>query len=127
MENVKGTQSRYISILPLIPEGKNNAISMTELSRRMDLDERTVRKIIERARLDGAVIAADGCGYYTPANVDELRRYYKRQRRRAMTNLASLKSAGRMLKALEGEEGRRRSWLIVKQGTPFIHQSLNDA
>lgn len=103
MKDAKGTQSRNISILPLIPEGKNNAISMAELSRLTDQDGRTVRKAIEKARRNDAIICSSKAGYYTPASTEELQEFYKSARKRAMTTLTVLKSTRRMLKALEDE------------------------
>ena len=98
---IKGVKSLNGDILKLIPEGKANARSMNELAALAGMNERTFRKAVELHRLDGAIICSSCGGYYTPANVDELREFYKAFHRRAMTNLASLKAAGKMLKALE--------------------------
>ena len=84
-----------IEITDFIPYGLVNAVSMTELSARTGESKRTVRKLIQQARLDGELICStcntdSATGYYYPLSPDEARPYYKQQQSRINTGIAAI-------------------------------------
>jgi len=91
-----------MNILSLIPQGKKNAISRTELRYRAQLNDRAMRELIEQERRNGAIILnlQDGRGYYRPApdELDDVLRQYKQNDRRAMSILVQQKHLRRALK-----------------------------
>ena len=91
-----------MNILSLIPQGKVNAISRTELRYRAQLNDRVMRELIEQERRNGAIILnlQDGRGYYRPApdELDDVLRQYKQNDRRAMSILVQQKHLRRALK-----------------------------
>ena len=70
-----------MNILKLIPQGKANAISRTELRYRAQLNDRAMRELIEQERRNGAIILnlQDGRGYYRPApdEMDDVAQQYR--------------------------------------------------
>ena len=91
-----------MNILSLIPQGKKNAISRTELRYIAQLNDRAMRELIEQERRNGAIILnlQDGRGYYRPApdELDDVLRQYKQNDRRAMSILVQQKHLRRALK-----------------------------
>lgn len=91
-----------MNILSLIPQGKKNAISRTELRYRAQLNDRVMRELIEQERRNGAIILnlQDGRGYYRPApdEMDDVRRQFLINERRAMSILVQQKHLRRTLK-----------------------------
>ena len=91
-----------MNILSLIPQGKVNAISRTELRYIAQLNDRVMRELIEQARRNGAIILnlQDGRGYYRPApdEMDDVHRQYKQNDRRAKSILVQQKYLRKMLK-----------------------------
>ena len=62
-----------MNILDYIPFGKENAIRRGELIRLTGLDDRSMRKLIEKEQLNGNLILnmQDGKGYFQPIMPDE--------------------------------------------------------
>ena len=91
-----------MNIISLIPQGKVNAISRTELRYMTKLNDRVMRELIEQERRKGAIILnlQDGRGYYRPApdEMDDVRRQYKQNDRRAKSILVQQKYLRRTLK-----------------------------
>ena len=81
------------NLTELITIGRANAISMLELSERLNVDARTTRALIQQARANGAAICSDweNGGYYMPLNVDEARAYLNQQRARIRSANAALR------------------------------------
>ena len=91
-------------LLCLLPEGRENAIPMRELSDRLGIDQRALRAAILRAREAGEIIVGDSAGYYRPADKAELRRYYFAARKRSLSGLKSLKAVRRKLAEFDGQQ-----------------------
>ena len=93
-----------MSIVDFIPVGKENAITREALAQRVNLPDRSVRKMIEAARKGGALImnAQDGTGYYRSEDIGELKRQLQRNHSRAMSILVQQKHLRRKIKELEG-------------------------
>lgn len=91
-----------MTILDLIPEGRCNAISRTELRLRARLNDRVVRELIEQARRQGTIIInlQDGRGYYRPAPEDlvDILKQYRQNDSRAKSILVQQKYLRRILK-----------------------------
>ena len=85
------------NVLDFIPLGRNHAISMSELAKRMGTDQRTARKMVFAARQREAVICStcgeNTSGYYRPNTVDEIRPYIAMQQSRIRSAKIALHSA----------------------------------
>ena len=75
------------------------ATTRAELCAKTGLPDRIVRRQIEQARRDGALIVNLGQGYYITTDLDALEAQYKIDRARALSVLARLKNMRLMLKA----------------------------
>lgn len=85
------------TIYDTIPRGEQNAISMAELARRWEADERETRQIIYSARKDGELICSSVRGYFRPETDTELLDWYRTARSRSLGTLESLRTARRTL------------------------------
>ena len=83
----------FKKVYQIIPEGKQNAVSMSQLSKILQTDTRQCRKIVSEMRNHGYLIIGDSHGYYKPVTNEELFRWYQSVKSRAMTGLKSLKYA----------------------------------
>lgn len=92
-------------IIGSISSGEDNAVSLSELCRRTNEGERTVRLCIEDMRRKGAVICSSGKGYYLPSCTDELRRYVRTERARSRSIKKTLSAAEKLLRKWESEGG----------------------
>ena len=86
-----------MNITDYIPKGQNNAVSADSLCTALNIDRRTVRRLISSAQENGAVILnmQDGRGYYVPADdesqlVDD---YIKQESARARSIFRKLRTA----------------------------------
>lgn len=96
------------SIVDLIPIGRDNAISRQMLVQlciqngliEKDTDgDRSMRKLIEKARLDYTILnLSDGHGYYRPSREDlqDLQRYIRQEEKRAKSTFKNLSMAKRL-------------------------------
>ena len=96
-------QKKVINISSFIPYGLENAISMSKLAIRTGESKRTVRKLIQQARLDGELICStcntdSATGYYFPLTPDEARPYYRQQRARINTGIAAISVVSKYVK-----------------------------
>lgn len=82
-----------------LPTDKDNAVSMRSLAILCGITERDIRHVIHALRNEGEYICAGVRGYWITEDPDELQRYYKTARRRALSTLASLKPMRQRLKA----------------------------
>ena len=94
-----------MNIIECIPTGKNNAITRSQLCAVTGYGDRVVRKAIEQARHDGAIIIndQDGLGYYQTDDISIIERQYHQNESRAKSILhyqkalrTALKEAGRL-------------------------------
>ena len=78
----------------LIPTGKANAIPMKILAELLDVNERTLRQLVQKAREQGAPICSEcegsNSGYYMPADPQEAESYFKQQHSRIKSARAAL-------------------------------------
>ena len=68
-----------------IPIGRANAIPMKDLAALLNISERTLRLLVQKAREQGAPICSEWenrGGYYMPADTYEARRYLRQQKAR---------------------------------------------
>lgn len=86
-----------MNITDYIPTGQNNAVSADSLCTTLNIDRRTVRKLISAAQENGAVILnmQDGRGYFVPADdeaklVDD---YIRQESARARSIFRKLRTA----------------------------------
>ena len=86
------------TITSYIPTKKESAVSREMLCEWTGLPDRKVRRLIESARREGVMILSFGNGYYISEDLEELRKYYAQERRRAISILARLKVMRRKLK-----------------------------
>lgn len=93
-----------MNICDFIPKGKANAVTREQLRHRLNLPDRTIRNMIEKARREGALIVnqSDGAGYYISDDLCDLKRQFRTNRSRAMSILVQQKHLRRKIKEMEG-------------------------
>lgn len=75
---------RQRKVSELLNRGRENAVPLRHLKKLLEVDERTVRLMIERERRSGTPICADNLtGYYLPANEAEKAAFVRSMRHRA--------------------------------------------
>ncbi|MGN0680139.1 MAG: hypothetical protein ACI4JS_10790, partial [Oscillospiraceae bacterium] len=77
----------------LIPTGRNNAIPMKDVATLLNISERAVRVLVQKAREHGAPICSDWenrGGYFYPADTYEAMEYFRQQKSRIKTARAAL-------------------------------------
>lgn len=116
---MKATATRKPKPKPItsyIPEGRDRAITRARLCALTGLSDRTVRREIEEARRRGAIIinTQDGKGYFQTEDLNEIKRQFEQNERRAMSILAQQKHLRKKLtpapppKPPKGKEGPTR-------------------
>ena len=92
-----------MNVVDLIPTGKANAITRERLCSLTGLSDRAVRRLIEIARIEGAIIlnAQDGAGYYISDNPVDIRRQIATNNSRALAILKQQKCLRRRLNEIE--------------------------
>lgn len=91
------TTGYYRMVLSVIPAGRENAKPMRQVALETRTNTRIVRKVIERARIAGKLIASCDDGYFIPETMEDLLTFYRKRRRAAMTTLATLETARQLL------------------------------
>lgn len=88
-----------MDILDYIPIGKENAVTRAQLCAYTGLSDRTVRQLIEIARIEGAIIInqQDGKGYFISEDEEDIRRQIATNHNRAMSILRQQKLLRRKL------------------------------
>ncbi|MCD8015036.1 MAG: helix-turn-helix domain-containing protein [Lachnospiraceae bacterium] len=72
-----------LDIAALIPFGRANAVSQAHLASITGLHPRTVRQLIQLARLDGApIVSSPRDGYWRAESLEDIERYVLRESRR---------------------------------------------
>ena len=91
-----------MNITDYIGIGKDKAVTRTELCNRLGMTDRTVRKMIELARAEGALIinAQDGRGYYISEDEADIRRQLNINHSRAMSILRQQKKLRQKLREI---------------------------
>lgn len=86
-------------VYELLKIGKENAITSSELRELIGVSKRNFYSIVRKERNNGAVIIADGNGYYIPGNRDEVKAYLHRTQLRAIHDMSAAKTARMLLQA----------------------------
>lgn len=89
-----------MNIIDYIPSGKDNAISRKQLCEETGLLDRVMRREIEKARQDYAILnAQDGSGYFRPAKDESYltERWLKQERSREKSVRDSTRGAEKAL------------------------------
>lgn len=91
-----------MNITNYIPVGKENAVTRAQLCAITGLHDRAVRKLIEIARIEGAIIIneQDGAGYYISDDPKDIRRQMATNRNRAISILRQQKYLRRKLEEI---------------------------
>jgi len=88
-------------IIDYIPEGKDNAISVSDLMELLNMSNRAIRKEIEKARRtfgEYVIISSSKFkGYYKTKNPREIADYTAEQTKRAKKILWNLRSANKTI------------------------------
>ena len=90
---------KYDCLLEILGEGKENAVSGSELAVLLNRSKREVSELVHEARTNGLMVVSDSCGYYVPKNDDEILACYNRLRKHSISQLASMKVFRKYLKA----------------------------
>lgn len=86
-----------MSVVNVIPKGRENAISRSELSIMCGIGDRDMRREIAQAREQGVMIVNTGDGYYVTDDPNDVARQYRADRRRALSTLRRLRAMRKML------------------------------
>lgn len=86
-----------MKISDFLLEGERNAISMADLARITNLQERVLRREILQARANGELICSSDSGYFLPESLDEIRAFVMERKAAIRSTQLSLKP---FLKAL---------------------------
>lgn len=97
--NTKGNRV----ILNIVPYGKRNALTMTEISSVLGVNRREVRTLLEQARSDGNIIAGTDAGIFIPETDSELKEYVHRSQARIRTSIKNVDPAVIFLNSLSNE------------------------
>ncbi|MBQ0074516.1 MAG: hypothetical protein KBT34_10005 [Prevotella sp.] len=96
----EGESINNLTIVDLIPEGRENAISREMLlAKCIELDicynDRAMRQLIEREKKEFVILAREGGGYYRPTHDDmlDLNRYIRQETHRAISVFRNIKRA----------------------------------
>ncbi len=94
-----------MDIINFLNYGVENAVSRADLSKRLNMPDRQVRRLIADARKRGELIISSpyGDGYYMSDDLGELTRQYRMNRSRAMSILVQQKFLRRRIKELGGD------------------------
>lgn len=89
-----------MKLLDYIPIGRENAISMPDLSVSKGITPRECRRLVQREREKGAPICSDfeRGGYFMPINKSEALAYYRQQKHRIKTARAALNGVVKYLR-----------------------------
>ena len=98
-------REKRLLISNLLQRGSDNGLTITDLVQLTGLDERIIRRRINRERRDGILIISDNVhGYFLAENVEEVRRFIRSMSRRAREIIAVCWAAEDGLAKLEGQE-----------------------
>lgn len=91
---------RICELMTVLKHGSENAVSRRRLCYEMDMSDRAVRALIEKARDEGCLILnnQDGKGYYLPSCIEEVQKQYKQDTNRALSILKRRKHMRKILK-----------------------------
>ena len=78
-------EDRFEKLLCVLPDKREDSVSMKELSRRLELSPREVRQFVLDARKVGLPILSDDFGYWKSEDKKELEDYITRRRRVSKT------------------------------------------
>lgn len=98
-----------IDIIRLIPVGKRNAVTRSQLAIMTGMSDRTIRQEISKARRTHVIInLQDNNGYYQPdmndaSEIAEIRRYVAQEESRIKSIGYSLKGARMALRGAQNE------------------------
>ena len=84
-----------------IPEGEQDAVSMSYLAALHHISERRMRREVEGARRCGILICSSDRGYFMPETLDEIRDYTQRTKARIRTGGQCLAPFLRKIKEAE--------------------------
>lgn len=100
MNETEYSDFRINDLMATLAYGHDNAKGRKALASEMDMPDRAVRKLIEKAREEGCLIMndQDGKGYYLPGSIDDIVKQYRQDTSRAMAILTRRKHMRRILK-----------------------------
>lgn len=92
-------------IKKLIPQGRDEAVTVKELSDRTGIPEREVKRLVQELRESGEPILSSGKGYFYPTNdeagCEDARRFIFMMKDQAKTRFVSIKPAERWLEEFD--------------------------
>ena len=91
-------------ILEILNHGQENAITAAQLAEYFKTDIRSIQKAVSNERMNGAVIAGSGKGYFIPDTLEELERYIARAEKQARSCFVPLRSAKDQLRKMQSEK-----------------------
>lgn len=92
-----------MNLIELLSEGKENAITASELAQIMDCNSREVTLYIHALRSQGKVICSSREGYFLPSSLDEVQRFYQQMTSRQYEIEKAKQSAKEYIESHGGE------------------------
>lgn len=90
-------------LLTLIPQGRENAIHMNELCKRLHISGYKVKSVIRSLRKKGFAIVSDTDGYWIAENKKEVADFIERMSKQATSRFSSVKALKSQCKECEGQ------------------------
>ena len=96
----KAEKEQIERLVSVLKQGHESAITRQTLCNTMQMSDRKMRALIEKARDEGVLILneQDGKGYYLPKSIKDIERQYRQDTSRAMAILKRRKHMRKILK-----------------------------
>ena len=95
--NENSVTSDFLAVLKV---GEENAVTSRQIQRAFGVNQRELRKIVEKCRKSGVFILASDQGYFYPASKDELQRFIRRESNRVKNQCIAIAPLKRYLQRL---------------------------
>ena len=94
------SEKYYQKVLDLLSTGRKEAVPMRTLAQALNVRPREIRQAVLDARMDGVIVCSGMGGYFFPKSDEEVLKFYRVNRARAMTTLKSLKASHQIVKRM---------------------------
>lgn len=115
LDGTKGTEyqemikEKYSFLISILPIGKENLVPCNILCKLYGTTLRQFQKVLSDARQDGLIICSNAHGVYLPTDINDVKRFYKLNYSRTISNFKMLKSARVYIKQFEGNNGTKKN------------------
>lgn len=93
LEYQEKIKEKYSSLISILPIGQENFVPCNILCKLYGTTLRQFQKVLSDARQDGLIICSNAHGVYLPTDINDVKRFYKLNYSRTISNFKMLKSA----------------------------------